>query len=76
MKSRILRPDKLHAKYYNDVSLAEEWHSFSNFYRDMGNKPTPKHEIDRINPFGDYEPSNCRWVTRKEQMNNLRKQYI
>jgi hypothetical protein len=26
--------------------------------------------IDRINPDGDYEPSNCRWVNQKEQCNN------
>ncbi len=30
----------------------------------------PKHEIDRINNDGNYEPGNCRWVTHKENCRN------
>ena len=48
------------------------WLKFENFYEDMGDKPSPKHSIERINNEGNYEPSNCKWATAVEQMNNTR----
>lgn len=38
----------------------------------MGRRPTPKHQIDRIDVNGNYEPGNCRWVTKSQNMRNTR----
>jgi hypothetical protein len=53
------------------IAICSEWLNFEGFYKDMGEKPKGK-SIDRINNEGNYEPSNCRWATPKEQRNNQR----
>lgn len=68
--SAARRPD---AKHYvaKGVTLCERWLKYENFAADMGEPPSPKHEIDRLDSAGNYEPGNCRWATAKEQVADL-----
>lgn len=79
MKQRCLDAGADDYKYYGakGVSVCERWlNSFENFYADMGPRPSKIHQIDRRDPYGNYEPSNCRWVTPKEQQRNRRQHHL
>lgn len=73
MKERCYK--KNNHKYYRyggrGIIVCPQWkHSFKTFISDMGVKPFPKAQIDRIDNDGNYEPSNCRWATPLQNIRN------
>lgn len=77
MKQRCLNPNATGYERYGarGISVCERWLRFTNFYADMGERPEGM-TLDRINSDGNYEPSNCRWATMKEQANNRREKDV
>lgn len=74
MTKRCYYPDNQNYKYYGGrgIVICNEWKSnFSAFKKwALENGYQDNLTIDRINTNGNYEPSNCRWVSMKEQCNN------
>lgn len=66
MKSRV-KDNPL----YENIELCTEWHNYEVF-RDwsIANGYAEELTIDRIDVYGDYEPTNCRWITIQEQQFN------
>ena len=54
------------------IAVCEEWKTFNNFYKDMGDPPAGRNSLDRINNDIGYQKDNCRWTTRKLQSRNSR----
>lgn len=55
------------------IYMCDQWKvSFETFLSDMGPRPSPTHQIDRINNYLGYTPSNCRWVLPKDNQRNRR----
>jgi hypothetical protein len=74
MKRRCLDPKNNRFKLYGGrgIKVCERWKKFKNFLLDMGDRPSPKHSIERKDNEGNYEPGNCEWATAKAQASNTR----
>lgn len=71
MIQRCTNPKQTKYKDYGGrgIKVCDRWLEFKNFLDDMGERPE-KLELDRKDNDGNYEPNNCRWVTRSENLKN------
>lgn len=78
MKKRCYNKNSIDYPNYGErgIIVCDKWlgkSGFSNFYIDMGKRPSENHSVDRYpNTNGNYEPTNCRWGTDYEQSRNKR----
>lgn len=63
-------PNKGHQYATRGVRVCERWSGpdgFTNFYADLGPRPSAQHSVHRKDNAKSYEPGNCRWATPDEQ---------
>ena len=76
MKTRCFNPKDEHYKDYGGrgITICDEWLNNLQAFHDwaIANGYSDELTIDRIDVNGNYEPSNCRWITTKEQNFNKR----
>ena len=77
IEQRCNNKNKREYEFYGarGITMCHEWASRYEAFRDWANANgySDELEIDRRDTLGNYEPGNCRWVTRRQQVQNTRK---
>ena len=69
-QQRCNNPNSPKYAYYGGCGIKFLYTSFQEFFADLGKRPSSKHSLDRIENNGNYEPGNCRWAVKAEQLRN------
>lgn len=75
MKTRCTNPKSSHYADYGGrgIAICDRWlNSFGAFLDDMGQRPSSRHSVDRIDLNRGYCPENCRWAIVEQQVRNRR----
>lgn len=75
IKQRCTDPNHESYKNYGGrgIKLCKRWFDFAAFAADVGDPPSPKYQLDRIDNSKGYQPGNVRWVTQAENNRNSRR---
>jgi hypothetical protein len=78
MHQRCTNPNIKAFKDYGErgIEVCLEWDDFSVFLSDVGERPSNRHTLDRIDNNGNYCSDNCKWSTYKEQHRNARSNHM
>ena len=76
MKARCYNTNHESYKDYGGrgITVCDEWLNNYESFREwaMDNGYEPQYKLDRRDNDGNYEPSNCRWISHKSNMRNTR----
>jgi len=75
-KERCNNPNYKQYLNYGGRGIKFLYASFNEFLNDVGDRPSDKHSIDRIDNNGHYQKGNCKWSTSKEQSRNRKSTYL
>lgn len=75
MRQRCMNPLAEGYEYYGGrgITVDQSWvESIAVFIRDVGQRPSPRHSLERIDNDGHYQPGNVKWALPVEQARNRR----
>jgi hypothetical protein len=75
MRDRCNNPRSTHYRHYGGrgISCDPRWNDFSVFLQEMQDGYDDHLTLERLEVNGNYEKSNCTWVTRRDQVRNTRR---
>lgn len=76
-RERCTNPSNASYRFYGakGIKVCQRWDDFKLFLLDMGERPGKDFNLDRINPFEDYTPENCRWQHNRDMKKNTRRKH-
>lgn len=74
-RRRCTKTEDIGWKDYGGRGIRFLYKTFEEFISDVGHRPSENHSLDRKDNNGNYEPGNCRWATKEDQISN-RREYL